>query len=347
VGPPLTVEGGQAQLRPDTDVTSIEPALAAVAPGRRVFLQFSEPLPAVVLAAAAEALRQHPRVVFRAYGREIDPGLSWLEGFEFVEHLQLDVWHASTFDALAMFTSLRSLSLGETRSSRPSLAFLRQLRQLSVLWLEAHSRDFDAIADVSSLSRLGLRVPRVKNLDPLRGHPGIQAFAMFFGGIRDLSPLTELPRLRGLQLYQVRGLDGGDLDSLGECGFLEALSLGALRNVDSLRSLALRPATTLRLLILEKMSGLTSLADLAGCEHLEELRLYESRPADKRLDVLLEIPSLRHLLIGDLYPATQVSAIRDKFRGETLRYGRETLRGNPAEIQARWRQPVHAYLGIE
>jgi hypothetical protein len=347
VGRPLTVDGSHAELRPDTDATSIEPVLAAAAPGRRVFLQFSEPLPAGVLAAAAAALRQHPRAVFRAYGREIDPGLSWLEGFEFVEHLQLDVWHATSFDVLATFTGLRSLSLGETGSSRPSLAFLRQLRRLSVLWLEAHSRDFDAIADVPSLTRLGLRVPRVKNLDPLRGHPGIEAFTMVFGGIRDLSPLTELPRLRGLQLDQVRGLDADDLDSLGECRTLEALSLGALRNVDSLRALARRPARTLRLLSLEKLSGLTSLADLTGCEHLEELRLYESRPADKRLDVLLNIPSLRHLFIGDVYPAAQVSAIRDNFRGETLRYRRETLRGHPAHAHVRWRQPVHAYLGIE
>jgi hypothetical protein len=347
VARPLTVESSLAELRPDTEVTSIEPALATVAPGRRVFLQFNEPLPAAVLAAAAAALSQHPRVVLRAYGREIDPGLSWLEGFEHVEHLSLDVWHATSFDVLATFTSLRSLSLGETASQRPSLAFLRQLRQLSVLWLEAHDRDFDAIADVSSLTRLGLRVPRVKNLDALRGHPGLQVFTMFFGGIRDLSPLTELPRLRGLQLDQVRGLDSGDLDALGECGSLEAVSLGSLRNVDSLRCLARRPARTLRLLNLDKLPGLTSLAELTRCKRLEELGLHRSRPADKRLDVLLDIPSLRHLIITDVYPAAQVSAIRDKFRGETLRYRLETIRGNVADVHVRCRQPVHPFLGIE
>src|SRR5215472_1833623 len=175
-----------------------------VAPTQGVFLQFCEPLPDAVLAAAATALTQHPHVVFRAYGRAIDPAMSWLAGFENVEHLQLDVWHATSFDMLAEFKNLRSLVLGETASSRPSLAFLRHLPQLSVLWLEAHARDFDAVADVASLLRLGLRVPRAKSLNPLRGHPGIQVLAMDFGGIRDLGPLADLPHLRGLELYQIR-----------------------------------------------------------------------------------------------------------------------------------------------
>jgi hypothetical protein len=42
--------------------------------------------------------------------------------------------------------------------------------------------DFDAVADVRGLVRLGLRVPRLKSLDSLRGHSGIQAFRMDFGG---------------------------------------------------------------------------------------------------------------------------------------------------------------------
>jgi hypothetical protein len=57
-----------------------------------------------------------------------------------------------------------------------SLGFLRELPHLLVLSLEAHDKDFDA------------------------------AVAMHFGGIRDLSPLAELPRLPGLELYQIRKL---------------------------------------------------------------------------------------------------------------------------------------------
>ena len=102
------------QLLPDTDPASIEAAVAA-AP-RPVTLQFDVPLPDRVLAAVAELLRRHPDVALRAYGREVDPGLGWLSGFEHVEHLRLDLWHATSFDVLAAFTRLRSLALGETKS---------------------------------------------------------------------------------------------------------------------------------------------------------------------------------------------------------------------------------------
>jgi hypothetical protein len=344
----LTVESRHAELVPDTDPASVEPVLAAAVAARRgrLFAQFAEPLPGPLLSAVADALRQHPDVVLRAYGRELDPGLGWLSGFEHIRHLALDLWQATSFDPLAAFTSLRSLSLGDTKSTRPSLVFLRNLPQLAVLWLEAQARDFDAVADVPSLVRLGLRVTRLRSLDPLRGHPGVQVLTMDFGGIRDLSPLADLPRLRGLELYQVRGLDTDDLDALGDCAALEAVSLGALRNVTSLRALTRRPGQTLRLLNTEQLTGLASLAELAGCEKLEQLGLYKTRPADRRLDVLLQLPALRHLAIGDTYPDDQVQIMRDQFRGDTLWYRSERIRGDLSSTAVHWRERVHAYLGL-
>jgi hypothetical protein len=154
-----------------------------------------------------------------------------------------------------------------------------------------------------------------------------------------------MPRLRALQLYQVRGLDTGDL--LGDCRTLQALSLGALRNVSSLRCLARRPAQTLRLLNLEKLSGLATLADLSRCEQLEQLGIYEARPADRRLDVLLQIPTLRHLVIGDVYPPEQIKGMRDAFGGDTLICRRENIRGDLSNVAVRWRQQVHPFLGID
>lgn len=333
---------GVGQLHADTDPASIEPAVAAAS--RPLLLQFDEPLPEAVLSAAADVLGRYPEVEFRAYGSKVDPSLAWLSGFEHVEHLALDLWQATSFDVLAGFTRLRSLSVGETASKRPSLAFLRELQHLEVLWLEAHDKDFDAVGDVASLRRLNLRVPRIKSLEALRGHASIEVFSMQFGGIRDLSPLTDVPRLRGLALYQVRKLDADDLDAVGDCGALEAVSLGALRNVDSLRALARRPRPTLRFLTLERLTGLATLADLATCERLEQLGLYESRPADKRLDVLLRCPSLKHLVVGDVYPKDQFDAMRDGFGGDTLQLRGESVRGDLADVAVRWRAPVQGQL---
>jgi hypothetical protein len=343
VGRALAIESGFGQLRRDTDPASIEPTVAAAT--RPLRLQFDEPLPDGVLAAASDALKRHPGVKLRAYGRNVDPGLGWLDGFEHIEHLSIELWHATSFDVLARFTALRSLALGQTKSKRPSLAFLRQLRTLEDLWVEAHDKDFDAVGDLPALRRLAFRVPRTKSLDPLRGHSSIEVFEMDFGGTRDLSPLADVPGLRAVQLYQVRSLDTDDLDPLGACGGLEVVSLGALRNVESLRALAKRPAETLRLLTLERLTGLATLADLTSCARLEELGLYESRPADRRLDVLLECRRLNRLVANDSYPDDQVQTLRSAFNGETLVLrGEGEVRGGVADVLVRWRAPVLAQL---
>ena len=341
-GTALIVDSGFGQLGPETDPARIEAAV--VAAPRPLTLQFDVPLPDDVLAAVAEALWRHPEVGLRVYGREVDPELGWLTGFEHIEHLSIELWHATSFDVLARFSRLRSLGLGETKSKRPSLGFLRELPQLEDLWLEAHHKDFDAVAAAARLKRLALRVPRAKSLNSLRGHSGIEVFSMDFGGLRDLSPLSDMPNLRALQLYQVRKLDTGDLDSLGECTALEVVSLGALRNVESLRALARRPAETLRLLTLERLTGLTTLADLRACVRLEELGLYESRPADRRLDVLLQCPRLNRLVVGDVYADDQLELLRTAFRGNTLVLRGDAARGDLADVLVRWRAPVHRQL---
>ena len=157
-------------------------------------------------------------------------------------------------------------------------------------------------------------------------------------------PSRTLPNLRALELYQVRRLDTGDLDSLGDCASLEVVSLGALRNVESLQALARRPAETLRLLTLERLTGLATLADLEACTQLEELGLYESRPADRRLDLLLQCPSLNRLVVGDVYPDDQVDLLRTAFRGDTLVLRGEAIRGDLADVLVRWRAPLDRQL---
>jgi hypothetical protein len=340
----LAIESRIAQLRPDTKPASIEPALATGSGLDPLWLQFDEPLPADVLDAAASALARHTHVRFRAYGRRVDPTLPWLSGFEHIQHLVLDLPLATTFGPLENFTQLRSLSLGQTISKTVSLCVLRSLPRLEVLYVEAHDKDFDAVGDLRSLTRLSLRVPRVKSLEALRGLPNLEVVSINFGGIRELSPLATIPRLRGLELYQVRGLDTDDLGPIGECRSLEALSLGALRNVARLQALAHKPRETLRFLTLERLTGLSTLEDLTACRRLEEVGLYDARPADRRLDVLLRCPSLNRLVVGDPYPVDQFEILREAFGGETLLLRGEDVRGELADVKVRWRAPVHTQL---
>jgi hypothetical protein len=341
----LTGSEGFAELLPDTDPGSVAPFLLEHRPR---LLQFCVPLPEPLLEAAAAALSEFPEVGFRVYGRRVDPSLGWLGRFAHVRDLTIDLWHATSFDLLASFTGLRHLSLGQTKSRRPSLGFLRSLPELEVLRVEAHDRDFAAIGEVAALRELYLRVPRAKTLDPLRGHPALQVVEIDFGGIRDLAPLAEIPGLRGVQLYQIRLLDTDDLGPLGECRSLVAVSLGALRNVERLSALAQGPRQTMRYLTLERMTGLSTLADLGECEALEQLYLVESKPADGRLDLAARGPALRHLVVGDHYPRQQVEAAEAVFRGETLWVRGTALRGDPERrnVDVGWRRPVADYLAL-
>jgi hypothetical protein len=340
----MLFESGIVELHRNANPASIEPTVAAAEQPLR--LQFKEMPRDAVLSAAADALARHPETELRAYGFGVDPTLEWLSGFEHIEHLTVDLIDVTSFDALARCKRLRSLDLGETSSRRPSLAFLRELPRLEHLFIEGHDKDFEAVGDIPGLRSLALRVCRAKSLDALRGHASIEVLAMEFGGLRDLTPLADLPRLRGLELYQVRKLDTDDLDPVAECKALEAVSLGALRNVDSLRALAGGPRETLRLLTLEGLTGLETLADLTRCARLEQLGLYDSRPADRRLDVLLECPSLKGLIVGDVYPQEQFDAIASGFSGESLRFGGETVRGGDDDLRVEWRTRVVDQLGM-
>jgi hypothetical protein len=335
---PLRLEpaDGFAQLQPDTDPASIEPALAGTQEPFR--LQFDEPVPARILDAAAAALREHPHVALRAYG-SADPSLEWLPRFAHIRVLTLDLREASSFEAVAVCSRLERLSLGETSSRRPSLAFLRDLPKLERLYVEGHDRDFEAVSELRSLRRLDLRVSRVKTLEPLVDHPALELLTISFGGIRDLTPLPRIPRLRGLELYQVRQLDTADLEPLRRCERLEALSLGALRNVEHLDA----TPDGVRLLVLERLLGLATLRHLGRLRRLEQLFMTEARPADRRLDVL-PLERLRHLVVGDVYPQEQLDAVERTFRGETWWYRGEERRTGSEPPRARWRADLEQLL---
>src|SRR6185503_14154016 len=182
---PAVLYSGFVQVQPDTHPETIA---EAAQPADRI--QFDKPLPDFQLAAIADAVREHPHVGVRAYGREVDPTLVWLRHFRHVRRLAIDLWLASSFDPIRELTELRSLSLGETKSKKPSLAILADLPHIERLWLEGHGRDFQFVGTVRGLKSLSLRVNPAKSLDPLAGHSALSRLSISFGGIRNLEPLA-------------------------------------------------------------------------------------------------------------------------------------------------------------
>lgn len=341
---PSETRSGWLKIEPDTRPRELRKWFAQT--NEPAGIQFREPLSERVRSDVVKAMTEHPEMELYLYGDAIDPDLAGLKGFEFLRKLSINVWTVTSFERLSEFSELRELSLGRTKSHRPSLESLRMMPQLRDLWIEGHEKDFDAVSELKHLHWLGLHTPRIKSLEALSHHPTLELLDVSFGGIRNLGPLTSLPRLRGLELFQIRLLDTGDLEVVGDLEHLEVLSLGALRNVHGLRMLARGPARTLRYLILEKITGLSTLSDLTECTALEELGLYESKPRDACLDSLLLCPSLQALVVGDVYP-DQVDIMRRDFCGRTLTIRGEEIRGSLNDVRVRWRSSLKNCLRID
>jgi hypothetical protein len=317
---PVKVDSAIAMVGPNTAPDSLGAALSGVQ-----VVQFDRPLPESLLVELRSRLRDAPDVTLRVYGRELDPSLGFLNGFEYVRGLSVEMWHVESFEPLRSFTELTALGLGETRSTRPSLRVVQSMPRLKRLWIEAHAREFDAVGDLPLLSSLSLRVPRVKSLNGLREHPALEGFSCSFGVIRDFQPLGTLPRLRCLSLHQIRGLECAHLVPLGAAPRLQALELLDLRRVTSLTAFGASPP--IRFLRLEGLRALESLAPLAGWPHLTHLEITRSCPADGRLTPLLECRSLEELIVNDRFPAEDIPAFGAHFRGHTFRYIGEYVKG--------------------
>jgi hypothetical protein len=338
------VDPGRVQVEPDTRPAAVR--RLAAAKHRPQVVQFSRALPEPLLDALVNLLDAHPEVALYIGARharsDIDPSLAFLARFERVRDLSISVWGATSFDALGGLKALESLHLGQTRSTRPSLGFLRELPNLHTLSVESHSKNFAAVGEIAELRHMRLWAPRVKSLDCLARHRRLTTLEMSFGGIRELHALSRVPNLRGLRLYQVRNLDTDDLAALAGFPTLEYVSLGGLRNVERLTFLRGQPSKTLRYLNLETMAGLQTLEDIALCERLEELLVIgDARPADKRLEPLVGVGTLEHVGLGGSYPRAQLDLLKSGFSGKSISYQGRYLIGNERSgSRLSWRTPV-------
>jgi hypothetical protein len=223
------------------------------------------------------------------------------------------------------------------------LAFLTRLPLLEHLYVEGHARDFGALQHLTSLRRLELHGSRAETLEALRDHAALRLLTINFGRVRDLEVLATLPALAGLEVYGVRELEDSHLDFLREVPRLEALSLGAQRRITRLTPLAGRPHDTLRFLNLEGLTQLQTLDDMAPLVALEQLGLWNTRTADRRLQPLLALPRLRHVIIDGVYPESQVAEMRANFAG-VLHY-RSSADPSFDQLAVRWRTSVAHALG--
>ena len=265
----------------------------------------------------AELFSQRPDIELRVYGfysSECD--LSFASGMTNVRHFSADcLQRATNVESVAAIPALESLSigifdlksfgvlnevspdltrlsLGATRSKKPSLEPLGRFTNLCELYLEGQQKEIEVLTGLTTLQDLTLRSISTADLEYLADLPALWSLDIKLGGIRDLTAASKLRSLKYFELWQIRGL--ASVEVIAELSSLENLFLQSLPSVSSLPPLA--KCEALRRIVLQNMRGLRDFSALEFAPALEEFLLVQGETSKpEELAPLLRNPKVKRV----------------------------------------------------
>ena len=225
--------------------------------------------------------------LMRASGVEAIAAMSGLES------LSLGIFELKDFSVLERISSrLTTLSLGATRSKKPSLAPLARFRSLRVLYLEGQSKDIEVLSELSNLEDVTLRSIATDDLAFLARLPRLWSLDIKLGGIRGFKGIEGKKSIKYLELWQVRDLP--DINVVGSLPGLQNLFLQSLPHVAAFPRLL--ESTALRRVVVENLKGLFDFTALRAAPSLEEFALYDGkRQTPQQLLPVLSNPAVRRV----------------------------------------------------
>jgi hypothetical protein len=224
-------------------------------------------------------------------------GIGNLSELTALESLSIGIYDLQSFDFLADLPTeqVRKLSLGATKSKKPSLDVLEQFKRVQVLHVEGHEKEIEVISSLSLLEDLTLRSLASISINFLRSLQHLRSLDIKLGGIRDLSALDGMDQIKYLELWQIKGLS--DISVISTMIGLQYLFLQSLRNVISIPDLS--RLTYLRRIYLENMKGLEDIRLLSSAPALEEFVHVSATGMEPQCyEELLKIASLNAALVG-------------------------------------------------
>jgi hypothetical protein len=254
-------------------------------------VQFCDPLSDGEHEQAAALLKNRTDVALRVYAHEGFENLSFLRHYPHVLDVSIELYSLKDLSGVELLNRrLRSLTLGQTKLSHFSLAFIARFKHLQSLSIERHSKDIEVVSQLTSLRELHLRSVTLPNLKIVRPLKKLRGLTLKLGGTTHIADIAALKDLRYFEAFQVRGLS--DLSAVAKLKSLTHLFLENLPQVTALPCFAL--LKSLRWVTLEKLQNLTDLAPLAAASKLQELALID----------------MRHLKVEDLRPLVGHRALR-------------------------------------
>lgn len=220
-------------------------------------------------------------------------GIEAIAAISGLESLSLGIFELRDFSVLyGISPGLTSLSLGATRSKKPSLAPLNRFRSLQVLYIEGQSKDINVLSELLELESVTLRSVTTPDLDYLGRLPKLWSLNIKLGGIRGFKGIEGKESVKYLELWQVRDLR--NVNVAGTLPGLQNLFLQSLPHVGFLPQM--RQLASLRRVILENMKGLSDFTALEAAPALEEFALLDGcRQTPRQLLPVLSNPRVRRV----------------------------------------------------
>ena len=185
-----------------------------------------------------------------------------------LEELGVGIYNLDNFDFLDYVTpNLKKLYLHRTKSKKPKISSISRFVDLEYLYLEGQQKGIEEINQLKKLKKIVLRSISTKNLDFLKDLNELWSVDVKLGGIQNFDALKALPKLKYLELWQVRNLS--DLSFISDLKTLQNLFIQSLKQVTELPNF--KNNLDLRRIYLENLKGLTNLDSLKSVPNLKEL----------------------------------------------------------------------------
>jgi hypothetical protein len=279
----------------DVSPTSLATDLAAVgAQSRQITCQTM--LDDHVAQELGAFLRAHPRIRFTYWGFGHEPDLDFLRHFEGLSDFELIAYTCASLDPIAYVApTLRFLRLSLHKPKVYSVQVLTECTSLRSLFLEVTPKNIEPLASLSELGVLYLRSITIKDPIALMSLRKLWWLWIGLGGTRQLDVLADLPKLRYLELWMIKGLE--DLSWLSGCSPLEELKLESLANLKRLPDC--KQLEMLRVARLYNLKRLTDISGLASGPNLTELYASElAAMSPSAFRAFVGKPSLRSITTG-------------------------------------------------
>jgi hypothetical protein len=218
-----------------------------------------------------------------------------IETLNQIEEFSIDQSEIDLFNILKQIKpNLKKLSIGKIISKKLDIGFISRFDKLEYLNIEGHTKGIEEIGKLKKLQELTLRSISVPSIDFLKDLSKLWSIDIKLGGIKDFSVLYQLPQIKYLELWQIKGLS--DISFISKMTELQNLYLESLTNVTALPSF--EKLQKLRRIKLMNLKGLKQIETLKFAPNLQDFfftMIHQQQPED--LTPVLENPKLKNVYV--------------------------------------------------